>query len=69
LFYNIACPEKALADFLYFQCSQIKTKHDIEEQRFNFDSNFDWKKFISIANTFEQEKIKKLCAKIKNIYE
>ncbi|MEK9165411.1 MAG: hypothetical protein AAB525_00960 [Patescibacteria group bacterium] len=68
LFYNIAEPEKAVADFLYFNLPQFQTVEDLKAQRFNFNQNFNWPKFIKIAKIFYQPKLKKLALGLQKMY-
>lgn len=68
LFYNIAEPEKTVADFLYFNLSQFQTIDDIKAQRFNFNQDFNWLKFIKITKVFHQSKFKKLALSLQKLY-
>lgn len=68
LLYNIAEPEKAIADFIYFNLSQFQTNEDLKAQRFNFDQNFNWRKFIKITKIFNQPKLTKLALELQKIY-
>jgi predicted transcriptional regulator of viral defense system len=68
LFYNIACPEKAVADFLYFNLSQFQTVEDLKAQRFNFNQDFDWIKFINIIEVFNQPRLKELALNLQKVY-
>lgn len=68
LFYNMACPEKAAADFLYFNLSQFQTVEDLKAQRFNFNQDFNWLKFIKITEVFNRPKLKKLAIGLQKLY-
>lgn len=58
--YRIATPEKALFDFIYFSLSKIDLKNFPAEFRFDFDSDFDWKKFAGYSKLVKIKKFRKI---------
>jgi predicted transcriptional regulator of viral defense system len=68
LFYNIAQPEKAMIDFLYFNKVQLKTDEDLKALRFNFTPNFRWQKFIKISKVFSQPQLRKIALSLQKFY-
>ena len=68
-FYNIACPEKALLDFIYFNLSRFKNMQGIEEERLYFEKDFLWGKFLKMSKMFKNEKIYQAAKNLKKLYE
>lgn len=61
---QIALPEKALLDYLYFHLPQLhnnKSLKDWEEERFYFDNDFNWGKYKKMLRAFNYEPLTK-CA-------
>ncbi|MBU2578739.1 hypothetical protein KKA09_01310 [Patescibacteria group bacterium] len=67
-FYNIALPEKALLDFIYFNLKRFIILSDFKEERFEFDKDFNWSKFLKMSKIFKNKKIQKIALEIKKYY-
>ncbi|MBU0722493.1 hypothetical protein KKA93_03495 [Patescibacteria group bacterium] len=67
-FYNVALPEKALLDFIYFNSKRLSELFDFKEERFEFDKNFDWAKFLKMSKIFKNKKVQNIALKIKKFY-
>ena len=68
-FYNIAVPEKALLDFIYFNLKRLKEIKDFSEERFCFDKFFSWKTCLKMAKVFQNKKVFEITKKIYQFYE
>ncbi|MFH1838378.1 MAG: hypothetical protein ABH808_02710 [Candidatus Kuenenbacteria bacterium] len=68
-FYNIALPEKALLDFIYFNLKRFLMLSDFKEERFEFDKDFNWSKFLKMSKVFKNKKIQNLALEIKKYYD
>ncbi len=66
--YNIALPEKALLDFIYFNLRRFSKMESFEEERFEFEKDFKWLIFIKMAKVFKNKKISEIAKKVKKIY-
>lgn len=67
-YYNIATPEKALLDFIYFNLSQLSKLTDFSEERFSFDKDFRWSKFMRSSRVFSNPKVAATAKAIKLYY-
>jgi len=63
-FYNIAVPEKALLDFIYFNLKRLKEIEDFSEERFCFDNFFSWKTCFEMAKVFQNKRVFEITKKI-----
>ena len=68
-FYNIALPEKALLDFIYFNLKRLKDIESFQEERFSFDKNFAWNRFLEMSLIFTNKKINQIAKEIRKKYE
>lgn len=66
--YSIALPEKALLDFIYFNLPRFSKLKSFEEERFEFEKDFNWPLFLKMAKTFRNKKILEVAKKIKKSY-
>lgn len=67
-FYNIATPEKALLDFLYFNLKRFTQEKSFKEERFSFDKDFHWPLFLKMADSFNNKTIKELALSLEKEY-
>lgn len=63
--YEIALPEKALLDFIYFNLSRFSKMESFEEERFEFGKDFNWPLFLKMAKIFKNKKILEIAKNIK----
>lgn len=63
--YSIACPEKALLDFIYFNLPRFSKMKSFKEERFEFGKDFNWLLFLKMAKIFKNKKIFEIAKKIK----
>lgn len=64
--YQIALPEKALLDFLYFNLARFEKAIDLKEERFLFEKNFNFDKTEELAQYFGSKKLLKVLSFLKN---
>ena len=63
--FNIAVPEKAMLDYIYFNKNKLVAKDDFwKELRINEDIRFDRKKFEYYQNLINDKKVSRLAASL-----
>jgi hypothetical protein len=60
--------EKALLDFIYFNQKKFSRLTDFKEERFEFDREFNWQKFIKMSKIFKSKTLQEITLKIKKYY-
>lgn len=64
-FYLIACPEKALLDYVYYKFRGIYSK-EVSEMRLTFPSDFSFKKLKQQSSVFKSSRIKLMVREVIN---